>query len=107
MQSPPHRLAEPLKSPNRTVVRVIGRAGRGAKVDFADWAIPVANEWTDRVYLANGDGQIMCLRPRDSRRPQFVRVNLPPRPSGPPVGPAPEKKMEMEKKDGEAMKKDA
>jgi hypothetical protein len=33
MQSPPHRLAEPLKSPNRTVVRVIGRAGRGAKVD--------------------------------------------------------------------------
>jgi outer membrane protein assembly factor BamB len=36
-----------------------------AKTDFADWTIPVANEWTDRVYLAANDGKIMCLRNRD------------------------------------------
>jgi hypothetical protein len=80
-----------------------------AKFDTSAWKIPTTNGWTDRVYLANGDGQLMCLRPRDSRRPQFVRVNLPPRPSGQPVqvGPAPKKDMEMEKKDGDAMKKDA
>ena len=78
-----------------------------ARFDTSLWKIPTTNNWTDRVYLANGDGQLVCLRPRDSRRPQFVRVNLPPPPKVP-VGPPPEKKIDMDKKDADKMeKKDA
>ena len=81
-----------------------------ARFDTSAWKLPITNEWTDRVYLANGDGQLVCLRPRDSRRPQFVQVKMPPPPKVP-VGPAPEKKLDMEKKDemkkDDATKKDA
>ncbi|HEX3315847.1 MAG TPA: PQQ-binding-like beta-propeller repeat protein, partial [Gemmataceae bacterium] len=80
-----------------------------ARFDTSLWKLPTTNGWTDRVYLANGDGQLVCLRPRDSRHPQFVRVNLPP-PSKVPAGPPPEKKLDtdMEKKDPDKMeKKDA
>ena len=36
-----------------------------AKLDLSDWTIPIANEWTDRVYLAAHDGQVICLRHRE------------------------------------------
>ena len=72
-----------------------------ARYDTSLWKLPTTNGWTDRVYLANGDGQMVCLRPRDSRRPQFVRVNLPPPPKVL-AGPPPEKKIDMEKKDARA-----
>jgi outer membrane protein assembly factor BamB len=44
-----------------------------AKYDLADWAIAVANEWTDRVYLAANDGQIICLRNRDLSTPLVMK----------------------------------
>ena len=47
-----------------------GRRGSTlAKYDLSDWTIPVANEWTDRIYLAANDGQIMCLRNKDLTKP--------------------------------------
>src|SRR5260370_37285726 len=36
-----------------------------AKLDLSEWTIPLANEWTDRVYLAAHDGQGICLRHRE------------------------------------------
>ena len=51
-----------------------GRRGSTlAKYDLIDWAIPVPNEWTDRVYLAANDGQIMCLRHRDLTKPLTMK----------------------------------
>jgi len=41
--------------------------------DFRDWSISVPNELTDRVYLANDDGQILCLSNHDYPRPQFMK----------------------------------
>jgi len=32
--------------------------------DMRDWIIPVPNDFNDRLYLANHDGQILCLRNR-------------------------------------------
>ena len=65
-------------SQNRLLVLDGDRGTVLARFDTAAWQLPTTNGWTDRVYIANNDGQLMCLRPRDSRRPQFVRVNLPP-----------------------------
>jgi hypothetical protein len=45
-----------------------------AKYDLTDWAIAVANEWTDRVYLAANDGQIICLRNRDLSTPLVMKT---------------------------------
>ena len=44
-----------------------------AEWDFRDWAISVPNELTDRVYLANHDGQILCLHNHDYPNPQFMK----------------------------------
>jgi len=45
------------------------RRARGtalATYNLTDWTISIANEWTDRVFLAANDGQVICLRHRDS-----------------------------------------
>jgi outer membrane protein assembly factor BamB len=71
-----------------------------ARFDTSAWKVPTVNSWTDRLYLANTDGQLLCLRPRDSFRPQFNRVNYPPQPTAA-TGPPPEKKEDMDKKEPE------
>jgi outer membrane protein assembly factor BamB len=58
------------------------RGGVLAQFDSSDWQTPIDNEWTDRLYLGNNDGQIVCLRPRDSRPPQVNKSILLPRPAG-------------------------
>ena len=46
-----------------------GRRGSTlAKLDLSDWGMAIANEWTDRIYLAANDGQVLCLRHRDLNR---------------------------------------
>jgi hypothetical protein len=50
------------------------RGGTLAKYDLSDWTISVANEWTDRIYLAANDGQIMCMRHRDVAKPMSVKT---------------------------------
>jgi len=80
-----------------------------AKVDFFDWTIAMANEWTDRIYLAANDGQIMCLRHRDLAKPLIVK-SFEPVPAPKDVKKKDEKKddekKEEEKKDDKE-KKDA
>ena len=46
-----------------------------AKLDLSEWAIPIPNEWTDRVYLAANDGQVMCLRHRDLLKPLPLKTH--------------------------------
>jgi hypothetical protein len=44
-----------------------GRRGTTlATHDLSDWAIAVPNEWTDRIYLAANDGQVLCMRHREN-----------------------------------------
>lgn len=40
-----------------------------AHYDLRDWTLPVPNDLTDRCYLANHDGQILCLRHRTDVAP--------------------------------------
>ena len=76
---------------------VDGRRGATlAKLDLSDWAISIANEWTDRIYLAANDGQIMCLRHRDLLKPLVMKTPEPPRPKEEKKEP---KKKEEDKKD--------
>jgi outer membrane protein assembly factor BamB len=86
------------------------RGGTLATYDLRDWRIPVANEFTDRVYLANHDGQILCLRHRDLAAPLRnkafeVRVEVAPKkgvfnePAVKKEPPPPEEKVEPKKKE--------
>ena len=82
------------------------RGGVLGQYDTSAWQKPVANEWTDRIYFANGDGQILSLRPRDSRQPQVNkslpvppklernRQLAPPPPAAPPPAAVPPKEEE-------------
>jgi hypothetical protein len=45
-----------------------------AKLDLTEWAISVANEYTDRIYLAANDGQVLCLRHRDLAKPLIMKA---------------------------------
>ncbi len=56
------------------------RGGTLATLNLSDWAIAIANEWTDRIYLAANDGQVMCLRHRDLIKPLVMKTPEPPRP---------------------------
>lgn len=54
---------------------VLDRA-RGTKLaglETRDYVMPIANEWTDRIYLASHDGQLVCLYDRDYAQPLRVR----------------------------------
>jgi outer membrane protein assembly factor BamB len=56
---------------------------RGATLatwDARDWTLALSNEWTDRLYLAAQDGQIMCLHHRDVPAPLKIRTIVPIRP---------------------------
>lgn len=51
-----------------------GRRGTTlAHFDLRDWRLPVPNETNDRIYLANHDGQIVCLHHRDEPTPLVLR----------------------------------
>jgi hypothetical protein len=39
--------------------------------------LPITNEWTDRIYFANHDGQILCLHHRDNIVPLRTKYALP------------------------------
>ena len=47
--------------------------------DTSAWTVPIVNEWTDRLYLGNQDGQLMALRARSGRLPQICKSVLAPR----------------------------
>lgn len=44
------------------------------KYDMSEWQIPLVNELTDRIYLANHDGQVLCLFHRDNPRPLKMKA---------------------------------
>ena len=44
-----------------------------ASYDLADWRVSVANEWSDRIYLANNDGMMMCLFLHDNQHPVVMK----------------------------------
>ena len=69
--------------------------------DAREWTVALSNEWTDRVYLAAQDGQIIALRHRDLPAPVKSRTffTLKAEIKGEPK--KDEKKEEMEKKDDE------
>src|SRR5262249_51704914 len=46
-----------------------------AKFDCSEWTIAVCNEWTDRVYMAANDGQVMCLRHKDLVKPLNLKTH--------------------------------
>ncbi len=50
------------------------RGTKLASLDMAEWAVPVSNELTDRIYLAANDGQIICLRHRDLTKPLVMKT---------------------------------
>jgi outer membrane protein assembly factor BamB len=77
------------------------RGGLLATYDTSDWQTPVVNQWTDRLYFANYDGQILCLRPRESRTPQVNRSIVGPKKlAEAPAPPEPKKdESDREKKD--------
>jgi outer membrane protein assembly factor BamB len=69
-----------------------------ATLNLSDWAIAIPNEWTDRIYLAANDGQILCLRHRDLAKPIVMK--------SPEVPKAVEEKKPMEEPKKEEEKKD-
>jgi hypothetical protein len=46
--------------------------------DMRDFTVHVANELTDRIYLASNDGQIICLRHRGQATPLLNKLPPPP-----------------------------
>jgi outer membrane protein assembly factor BamB len=58
-----------MDSRDRLVLVDQNRGRSVALLDTSDFNVPVANEWTDRVYLASNDGLIVCLHDRDYRTP--------------------------------------
>lgn len=108
-----NRQVETFIAANRRFVYALDRVGnlhildglRGATLaqhDVKDWNLPVANEWTDRIYLAGLDGQILCLRHRDQVAPLPMKSTQAKRkvePNGEEKKPAEDKKPADEKKD--------
>jgi outer membrane protein assembly factor BamB len=50
-----------------------------AKYDTSDFLIPMSNNLTDRIYLINHDGTVLCMHHRDYRRPFFPGQGPPPK----------------------------
>lgn len=48
-----------------------------AHFDLRDWQVPVPNEANDRIYLANHDGQIVCLHHSELPTPLVLRTPPP------------------------------
>ncbi|MBI3408321.1 MAG: hypothetical protein HY040_08190, partial [Planctomycetes bacterium] len=70
-----------------------------AHYDMRDWTLHLANEWTDRIYLASHDGQILCLRHKDYPDPLKMK-------SPPPRAVNPEEKKEERKEEPMEEKKE-
>jgi outer membrane protein assembly factor BamB len=51
-----------------------------SRLNTRDFAYPVANDVTDRVYLAANNGTLLCLHDRSVPRPQAVRAQPTPAP---------------------------
>ncbi len=71
---------------NRQYVYALDRVGRFfvldyrrgttlARMDMMDWTIQIANEWTDRLYFAANDGQILCLRHNSLPNPLLMKTD--------------------------------
>ncbi len=45
-----------------------------AQYDLRDWLVPISNDLTDRVYFANHDGQVLCLRHRLHVLPMKIKT---------------------------------
>jgi outer membrane protein assembly factor BamB len=45
-----------------------------ARYDMRDWIVPVPNDFTDRIFLASHDGQILCLHHRDLTKPLRIKT---------------------------------
>ncbi len=54
-----------------------------ARYDTSDYVVPFSNTYTDRIYLANHDGTVVCMHLRDLRAPLH--------PAAPPPAEAPAK----------------
>jgi outer membrane protein assembly factor BamB len=94
---------------NRDFVYAIDRLGRFLVVDYArgsslavydtrDFTIRIANELTDRIYLAGHDGLIVCLHHKDQAAPLLNKL--------PPAKPAPKKPKPKEDEDKDDKKAD-
>jgi outer membrane protein assembly factor BamB len=46
-----------------------------ARLPMREYNVPVMNEFTDRIYFASHDGQIVCLRHRDLTLPARMKSN--------------------------------
>jgi outer membrane protein assembly factor BamB len=69
--------------------------------DLSNWRIAVANEWTDRIYLASSDGKVLCLRHRDLTRPLVMKSEEAPKVEEKKIEKKKEEKKDDEKKDDE------
>ena len=44
-----------------------------ARYDMQAWQVSIPNEWTDRIYLGNHDGQILCMNHHDYPQAQKMK----------------------------------
>lgn len=56
------------------------RGTEQAQLDISAYTVPISNEFTDRIYLATTDGQLVCLHDRDFATPQVMKTLPPPKP---------------------------
>jgi outer membrane protein assembly factor BamB len=57
----------------RLLVLDYARGSQLASYDLSDWILSASNDITDRIYLANHDGQVLCLHHRDQVKPLRMR----------------------------------
>jgi outer membrane protein assembly factor BamB len=80
-----HRSGEQFLAVNQKYVYATDRFGkllvldyaRGSELghyDMSDYVLPLTNDLTDRIYFANHDGQILCLRQRDNVLPYRAKT---------------------------------
>lgn len=77
-----------------------------SRLDTRDFTVPANNDYTDRVYLASHDGQIICLHDRSLSKPLWNKKFVEDQPPHP-KGKAPPEEKEMAKPKEEAPKKEA
>lgn len=85
----------------KLLVLDIRRGTALGQYNLGDWTVRLANEYTDRIYLASHDGQLMCLYPRENAAPLMNKTRAPIEDKGPPKkdgkGKEPPKEKEPEK----------
>jgi outer membrane protein assembly factor BamB len=68
-----HRFVYTLDARGAMLVHDRARGTVLASYDVSEWQLPVVNELTDRIYLANHDGQIVSLYHEDNPRPLAMK----------------------------------